>query len=66
MDFDFARPGNSGHDTATRREYEFDTTQKITKTWQKIRHDTDKKMNTTWRHEYLKITWIEGKMCQFL
>ena len=53
------RLGNSGHDTVTRHEHDTNTNltrhEKITKTRQKIRHDTDKKMNMTRRHEYLKI-----------
>ena len=53
------RTDHSGHDTTTR--YEHDTNmnliryEKIIKTRQKIRYDMDKKMNTTRRHEYLKI-----------
>ena len=64
------RPGNFVHDTATRHEHDTNTNltrhEKIIKTRQKTWHDTDKKMNTTWRHEYLKIAWIVRKMCQFL
>ena len=49
------RPGNSRHDTTTRNEHDTNTNltrhEKITKT----RHDMDKKMNMTWRYEYLKI-----------
>ena len=41
------RPGNSGHDTNTNLTRH----EKITKT----RHNTDKKINMTWRHEYFKI-----------
>ena len=48
---DLSRPGNSGHDTNTNLTRH----EKITKTRQKTRHDTDKKMNTTRKHEYLKI-----------
>ena len=53
------RLDNSRHDTATQHEHDTNTNltrhEKITKTRQKIRHDTDTKMNTTRRHEYLKI-----------
>ena len=46
------RPSNFGHDTNTNLTRH----EKRTKIQQKTQHDTDKKMNTTWRHEYLKIT----------
>ena len=53
------RPDNSGHDIVIRYEQDTNTNltryEKITKKRLKIRHDTDKKMNTTRKYEYLKI-----------
>ena len=64
------RPDNFGHDTIIRYEYDMNTNliwhEKIIKTRQKKWHDTDKKMNTIRKYEYLKIIWIARKMYQFL
>ena len=51
-----SRPVNFGHNMIIqyKHEYKFNMTQQIIKIRQK--HDTDKKINMTRKHEYLKIT----------